>query len=280
MVRKIGLTPRREEKIKPFEDLLVIQSDAEVGRRANVDTEIVRLYRFAHGFLKPGESVPAAEDEAEAPVRASKAPPAEQKPRRGGPTSALDAYLHLLGTMSDRDVARRAEVTPAAVAQYRRRRGIGSFAASKNEETPAPTLNSRQGGSSLDDHLHLVGTRPDAEVAKIAGLSRSAVTQYRKRRGITAFAPKVARDEAQPVAAPPREAPRAPVVREAPEPTVARATASHRAVSFIVKVRRGEIEADYLVVGPDLAAAAAQAVQAVSETGDVLSITRHMDALI
>ncbi len=56
-----------------------------------------------------------------------------------------------------------------------------SGATSGTASTPAP-----RGGSRLSPHLHLVGKVIDREVAELAGVSVSAVTNYRRRHGIPA----------------------------------------------------------------------------------------------
>ncbi len=129
-------------RLDAFREFVGRESDSAVSRRAGVSRETVRQFRLRHGIeLAPGvglgegaagadDSAPAA---AETPTKVEAkrqvVPALADAPRRRGPRSPIDQHLALLGTMPDSEVARRAGVTPAAVAQYRRNRSIPPFSA-------------------------------------------------------------------------------------------------------------------------------------------------------
>lgn len=96
--------------------------------------------------------------------------------RRAKP-SRLDAFAHLLGTLSDRALAEKAGVSTENVRMYRQRRGI---VAEWRAAAPAPTKVE----SALAAVAQELGRVPDAVIAQRVGVSRSAVTQYRARHGI------------------------------------------------------------------------------------------------
>lgn len=152
----------------------------------------------------------------------------------------LDAVLHLLGTVSDQDVADKVGLSASVVGRHRRRLGIkpyegykfapksesadDSAAGSAIEAAPAvveapvaaPALVAApapepapvawaavaevaeveaapvaaEGRSKLTPYQHLIGHRPDREVAELANVTVEAVRMFRKRRGIKVGAPE------------------------------------------------------------------------------------------
>jgi hypothetical protein len=118
-----------------------------------------------------------------------------------GRGSKLDAYASLLPTLSDIEAGKLAGVHPETVRIYRIRHGIGkpSGEAAPVSEPP-PAKNNRR--STLDAFASLIGQVPDSEVAKRAGVSRTAVYQYRRTRGIALSAPPEPAPEPPPVALP------------------------------------------------------------------------------
>jgi hypothetical protein len=80
----------------------------------------------------------------------------------------IHAFLVLLGTLPDEEVAARVGKTPGAVRQKREELGITNPAA--NLWTP--------------EDIALLGTLPDEAVAARSGRSRAAVTQKRCQLGI------------------------------------------------------------------------------------------------
>jgi len=87
----------------------------------------------------------------------------------------LAAHERFLGVLSDAQVAKRAGLSVATVARIRRERNI----------EVAPNLGGRErGGSRIEPYTHLLGTVSDEEVAGLAGVTRSAVRNFRARRKI------------------------------------------------------------------------------------------------
>lgn len=127
-----------------------------------------------------------------------------QAPEAGDP---LDAYRAQLGRISDGAVAAPAGVQVRAVAAYRKAHGIPAYDGFRRQKrksrsgtapwpaepaTPAlaalpPSSRRSARGSRLNAFANLIGTVPDAEVARRAGVSRPAVVQYRKAWRIPAF---------------------------------------------------------------------------------------------
>lgn len=103
----------------------------------------------------------------------------DQLPKRRGRKSRLTPFAAMIGVRSDEDVAKAAGCTVANVYMYRRRHGIA--APSVPAPPPAPTVSR---GSLLDAWVHVLGTLPDVEVAKMAGCTTANVSLYRRRRGI------------------------------------------------------------------------------------------------
>lgn len=141
-----------------------------------------------------------------APVRAEvrSTPAVASTPTPAAPRSGkLDAFRHLMGVLSDAEVARQAESTALGVKKHRIRHGIPDAphpAASKREApvaappepvaapspTPAPKPTPARRSSKLDAYAGLVGALEDAEVAMKAGITASGVAKYRAARGIPA----------------------------------------------------------------------------------------------
>lgn len=83
---------------------------------------------------------------------------------------AIADVAHLLGTVPDRELARRLEVAPSTIAYHRTKAHISPV----------------QGGKLASWHDKL-GTMPDDEIATAAGVSRQAVSAARRRRGIRRY---------------------------------------------------------------------------------------------
>jgi len=109
----------RPSRIDRYVSDLGVVSDAVIARKAGVCTEAVRLYRARRGIL-------SARARRQAGVAA---PPVDAIPvvRHGGHASKIDDYRHMVGQMSDRDVAKLSGASVEAVAQYRRYRKIAVF---------------------------------------------------------------------------------------------------------------------------------------------------------
>lgn len=118
-------------------------------------------------------------------------------------TARLDAVRVDMGSVSDDVIAQRAGVSRALVGAYRRKHGIGAYkgylfeaghapltggrASHKEKQASARTEEAKRGRTSrIDAFASLVGVESDASVAAKAGVTRAAVTAWRRRHGITA----------------------------------------------------------------------------------------------
>lgn len=118
----------------------------------------------------------------------------------------LERFRNELGTVGDQVIADRAGVTRESVGKFRRDNGIPAYDGFRTgprrkavqvatveapaPPTPAPEAPSRQipkSRSVVDAYAELLGTVPDGAVAAMAGVSRDAVKEYRKRHGIARF---------------------------------------------------------------------------------------------
>ena len=131
-------------------------------------------------------------------AKTASAPRQGQDKKRTPRPSKIDPFRDLVGRVSDSEVGRRAGVTSQAVVQYRRKHGIPAYSkrssASMAPEAPGTKKGRRRkkrtGRSKIDPYASLLGTCPDPGIAELAGVTPSAVTMYRRRRGIPAFDPK------------------------------------------------------------------------------------------
>lgn len=121
------------------------------------------------------------------------------KARRG--PALLKPHLHLLGQVTDAEIARLAGCNVDLVQDARNRAGIPKAARKqpKAEREPKPDRRRRPRITFGSEPWHpLLGTMPDTDIAsrEDCNLSSSAVHLHRKRFGIAAFeAPKVERVE-------------------------------------------------------------------------------------
>ncbi len=200
------------------------------------------------------KTAPKVEAAKEVPAAVVATPPAG---RRIVP-SKIDRFAHLLGAVSDSEIAARVGLTLSAVAKYRTKRGIPGFvaaarqAATVPDAAPAVKTASKSAAvmeapadkaprrpvkklkvprkSKLDGFVDLIGKLTDSEVAAKAGVTRERVRQLRRSLGVASAqsgAPvesaATAKVEAAPVAAAPLAAPPATstVTPAAPAATVA-----------------------------------------------------------
>ncbi|MCA9494266.1 MAG: hypothetical protein KC621_30275, partial [Myxococcales bacterium] len=178
-------------------------------------------------------------------------------PSKGRKSAAtlLDAVKDKLGKLPDDQIAAEVGLSRGVVGAYRRKHGIPAYegylfqkghaplgpkkemkkakkpkasAAAKAKPEPetaveapaaAPRKGSRRGPRSrIEDHAHLLGVETDAEVARLAGVTRAAVSAWRRNRGIApSRAPGGVPREASAPAAEPTPAP-APAPAAAPAP--------------------------------------------------------------
>lgn len=234
--------PRRRgrppgSRLDAFREYVGRESDSAVARRAGVSRETVRQFRLRHGIPAGTGDGDAPREEQAAPrqratPRKAAAPADADRPRRRGPRSPIDQHAELLGTMPDSEIARRAGVTPAAVAQYRRNRNIAPFSA-----------RGEDGGAG-------------------------------KRRGRPPVRPPVqAEADATPGAeTPATESPAA----EAPEPR--RAQARGRSYVFMVTLQRRGAEERFAVVARDVGEAARLAMEGAGGA-EVTAMERQLTIL-
>ncbi|HND28788.1 MAG TPA: hypothetical protein PLA94_02280 [Myxococcota bacterium] len=203
---------------------------------------------------------PKAEPKAEPVVKAEEKAPAEASFR--GRKSALDQYVHLLGTRPDAEIAAMANVTPENVRTYRTRRGIPSTwrqADAAPAPAPAPAAKAPKA----------------AKAAKVAAVPAPAPTPAPTVEPVV-IVPVV---EVAPVIVPVVEpAPVVPVELPAPLPPVA----AGALVAFQVILESEGTTLRYVVVGTDIAAAAGTTLAGLARRHpgfDVRSIERIADVL-
>jgi hypothetical protein len=162
------------QKLDAIKDQLGTVSDDRIAEIAGVSRGIVGAYRREHniaaydGYLWTAGRKPRAarrdsgEPTTDAPVRPGRKPrppaasegaePADPKGARRGAGrrgSRLDAFRDIVGTLSDGEVARRANMTREAVRIYRKKHGIEAFdgpGAGPAEETGAEAAAGRRRG--------------------------------------------------------------------------------------------------------------------------------------
>lgn len=166
------------------------EPDAVLAARAGVPVSAVKALRKELGVEAYRRDPPGGEATA-APVatgsvvlRRPKGADKGDAPSRRVVEHALDKHRHLFATFSDSEIADLTDHTQAQVRAYRTSRGLGA------PVEPEPAKDSR-GASPLTAYLHELGKVPDAEIARRAGVSRSWVVAFRKKRGIAAFEPPV-----------------------------------------------------------------------------------------
>ena len=143
-----------------------------------------------------------------------------------GRKSKVDSVAHLVGKVSDRDLAEQIGVTAENVRTWRKRRGIEATwhltetapAASIAKPKPKPKRKRKKGKGSnrrkskLDPWFSQLGAVPDRVIAEQASVTPENVRAYRKRHGI----PSTWRDEAATEDAPTQAAAPAPKRKSAP----------------------------------------------------------------
>ncbi|MFZ5475938.1 MAG: hypothetical protein ACOZNI_04110 [Myxococcota bacterium] len=212
----------------------------------------------------------------------------------------LEPLRDLLGKVPDQQIADKAGVSRALVVNFRKRLGIPAyegykFGHEKGRESArlAEPRSFRGRRSALDAYLHLLGTVPDADVAKLANVTAENVRTYRHRRNIPA-AWKDRESEQQtsllPAARPMVEArplgahaptstartspakPTAVAAPPAPRPAAEAHVVTAGGTAFLVVVDTEQGPRNYALVAPDIASAAGAAQQRVA--------VRHPNAAI
>jgi hypothetical protein len=106
-----------------------------------------------------------------------------------------------MGQVPDDEIARLAGVSRGLVGDFRRKHRIAAYRGYLFEKGRGPVVKRERGDgasaargparpSRIEEFAHLLGVEPDAVVAAMAGVSRAAVTSWRKKRGITASQPR------------------------------------------------------------------------------------------
>ena len=233
-----------KSKLVPHRDKLGIVPDKQLADLVGLSTEAVRRYRQRHGiparWRGEGEPQPGGKTR---PVPVRRKPLPQGKPSQSRPRgSKLDAFIDVVGVVPDSEVAKLAGVTASAVQKYRGRHGIPASRLREGLAAPQPTgalaeLETETGTkpasaqvgepsspqarrrptrrgrrSKLDPYADKVGVIPDADIAKLAGVSTGAARKYRSRRNIPAH---WRTEKTQPTET-------APVAEEVVEPELAR----------------------------------------------------------
>lgn len=307
-----------QAKLRSVLDKIGVIADQEVADLVGVARKTVVDFRKQNGiaaYVPPGR----APRKAAAVTR--KAAVAARKPGRprkvvanaeaatetagkdGRRTSKLDAWAHLIGKQTDKEVAALANVTAENVRMYRMRRNIpatwrmegeaprrGRPPGSRNKPkapvvaAEAPTNAASEAAETsatrvdqaLAPYLDRIGKAPDQEIAALAGVSRSAVSTYRQKHNIRAAGrggrppgsrnkPKVAAQVPAVVAAAPPEV-AAPVSR----PAVVAAASSQTSTGWAVTWAREGREQVFVVVATDPVDAARRAWDAARTHGGEL----------
>jgi hypothetical protein len=260
-------TPSSAERLEAFRDEIGKVPDHEIAARAGLKRGVVGEYRRSRGIpayegykferghtlararprpVDPGAGSPTP---IEAPV--AEAASTERRARR----TRLDAHVHLIGVVSDAEVARLAGVTAANVRAWRVRRGVP--AAPRTAEMASAGVRRRGPRSAIEPFEHLVGKVPDVEIARLADVSLSAAVQFRRRRGIAGV----------PVAETPApEAPAAPIAPIAPiasAPTAPVTTDAPRTAFRVIAARGAEVRR-FCLLAADILEATARAHAALT----------------
>ncbi len=178
------------------------------------------------------------------------------------PASVLEPYRAQLGTVPDRHIAQLAQVSRAIVLAWRRRLGIKPYQGYKfgspgRDRIARPKTPKSDGGSfrgrrsAIDPHAALLGKVPDAEIARLAGVTTENVRMYRVRRGIAAEWQPKATHTVSTRPPPPLEKAAQPLPD--PKPMMA----------FAVTVRCGEETRVYVLLAMDTPDAIRRAPQAI-----------------
>ncbi len=172
------------------------------------------------------------------------------KPRKGPDPRSAEAqawwpdFLALKDKKSLAELAKKFEVAEITLQRAMKRTGTDR----KSQRGATGSRKARSTARRLSPLTHLLGKLPDAQVAAQAGVSKYQVAQYRKRKGI----PSV------------RDAGKAAPAASSASPAPAAAAGARTA--WLVRVSD---DSRYVVVGGDLAEAAAQAQRALAGRGTI-----------
>ncbi|MSP54105.1 MAG: hypothetical protein EXR69_00625 [Myxococcales bacterium] len=152
-------------------------ADSVIAARLGISRKTVLAWRKRMGIRAFDNPTPTRE----APNAAAALSPSSFAPEtaRKAKASRLDAYFDVLGTVPDRTVAEQAGVSPENVRMYRHRRGIEA----QWRAGEGPPTRVELALTAVEAEL---GRVADTVIAQRVGVSRSAVTQYRAKKGIPA----------------------------------------------------------------------------------------------
>jgi hypothetical protein len=267
--------PGRRSAIDAFFDIVGKLTDAEVAAKANVSVPAVTQYRIRRGIPAAGRSsaakaaaavsAPPAIKAASVPAQPASAAQADSEKEVRHRRSKLDAHAHLVGVLSDAEVASLANVSSEGVRQYRRRHGIAAAS----------------GRSQVEEGV-------SAAPAPVAAPSVSTPASSTPAPSTPAVSTHVASTPAvsTPAASTPAVAIPAPVpVRVATPvtPTPATPTLGAVNVAYSVVAHHGDESRRFVAVGVDIRDALGRAVSALDARADgpwvVQSVRRLCDAL-
>ncbi len=249
----------RKSKLDAYIDIVGVKPDKQVAELAGVTPENVRTFRARRNIPAGWRGEVVEPVAVAAAIPAPPAPPKKKarKKKRKQRASKLDPFLHLLGQMADREIAKLADVTPQNVRAYRKRRDIpalwrdGSVAAIA---TPAPKAARAPKAAKAP------------KVAKVAKAPKAAKAPP---------APKAAR-----FAPPARPAPKA---APAPAPVPERVPRSARASRVVagppatgfgwrLVVETGEDRTEYVTFGQTMLDAVQRGTSELARTGKAAEI--------
>ena len=101
--------------------------------------------------------------------------------------------VKLLGDVSDARIADMVGLCRESVTYHRHRLGIPASGDRSRCRNPSPRrgCDNNKWKEIPDDLLQLMGTMPDAEVAKLAGVTQTAIQGRRRKAGVVSYAERV-----------------------------------------------------------------------------------------
>jgi hypothetical protein len=279
-------TSQRGSRIDPYRHLVGVLTDSEVAAKAGVSSSAVHQYRNRLGIAPalPQGTTRRAMDRRKARESGGGGG------RRGrtllsdkAADDVIALHVDQLGRAPDRAVAVQIGVVPESVKKFREKLGIAPFP-EPPQEAPAPARGKRaksgRGRSKLDPFREVVGVLSDSEVAKQAGVTRSAVQMYRRTHGIPAASPPGGTRPPTPqpagarTTAPPPPAAAAATYRAA-TPARGPAASGGRRYAWMVRFNTPSGEQSRVTVATD----AASACSAAGTVGEVIGVERLAEAL-
>jgi hypothetical protein len=206
----------------------------------------------------------------------------------------LDLLRHLMGQIPDHEIAHMAGTTAPIVGRYRRRLGVDGYEGHKfgNRDNPATSRSSEQGPpeeeapavdeaeekvanrrpSRLDPYIDVLGKVPDAEIARMAGVTPQNVRAFRSRHKIAPVwreESEVSREPAAPAA----------TAETAPPPRPLAAPSSVGLKEGYAAIMEGSNE-EILVVGVDMVDAAERLGAGLGSRVQAVVCLRHIGPAI